>query len=200
VGERAATAGAVTSATVARQGPSGRERGRSVDGLPAGALPFDPVAEARRHWEAHGWEDAAPGMAVVTSIMRAQQIIQVRVDEMLAPFGLTFARFELLRLLAFSRAGALPLGKAGARLQVHQTSITNAVDRLEVQGFVRRVPHPTDGRAVLAEITAEGRKIVGRATRKLNAGVFTDLGLDHDELDGLFRLLETFRRAAGDFD
>ena len=43
-------------------------------------------------------------------------------------------------LLGFSREGALPLGKAGARLQVHQTSVTNAVDRLEAQGFVRRVP------------------------------------------------------------
>jgi DNA-binding MarR family transcriptional regulator len=113
---------------------------------------------------------------------------------------LTFARFELLRLLGFSRRGALPLGKAGARLQVHQTSITNAVDRLEGQGLVRRVRHPTDGRAVLAEITAAGRKVVGRATVELNTKVFTDLGLDGDELDRLFSVLETFRRVAGDFD
>jgi DNA-binding MarR family transcriptional regulator len=193
---------------VAREQPNGRERGRpapserrvrSAGGPPVGALPFDPVAEARRQWEAHGWEDAAPGMAVVTSIMRAQQIIQVRVDEVLAPFGLTFARYELLRLLGFSREGALPLGKAGARLQVHQTSITNAVDRLEVQGFVRRLPHPTDGRAVLAAITPEGREVVRRATVELNGRVFEDLGLEHDELQGLFSILERFRRAAGDF-
>ena len=158
------------------------------------------MAEARRHWEESGWGDAAPGMAVVTSIMRAQQILQVRVDEVLAPFGLTFARFELLRLLGFSRQGALPLGKAGARLQVHQTSVTNAVDRLEAQGFVRRVPHPTDGRAVLAAITPEGRKVVRRATLALNAGVFADLGLADGDLEALFAVLETFRRAAGDFD
>lgn len=162
-------------------------------------LPFDPVAEARRQWEAHGWEEAAPGMAVVTSIMRAQQILLARVDEVLAPFGLTFARYELLRLLGFSRAGALPLGKAGARLQVHQASVTNAVDRLEAQGLVRRVRHPTDGRGVLAEITAEGRRVVRRATVELNERVFVDLGLDGIELGDLFSLLHTFRRAAGDF-
>jgi DNA-binding MarR family transcriptional regulator len=138
-------------------------------------------------------------MAVVTSVMRTQQILLARVDEVLAPFGLTFARFELLRLLGFSREGALPLGKAGARLQVHQTSITNAVDRLEAQGLVRRVRHPTDGRAVLAEITAEGRRVVKRATVELNARVFTDLGLDDGELERLFAVLETFRRVAGDF-
>jgi DNA-binding MarR family transcriptional regulator len=167
---------------------------------PATALPFDPVAEARRQWEAHGWPDVAPGMAVVTSIMRAQQILLARVDEVLAPFGLTFARFELLRLLGFSRKGSLPLGKAGARLQVHQTSVTNAVDRLEAHGLVRRVPHPTDGRAVLAEITTEGRRVVRRATAELNTRVFADLGLDDAELNRLFGLLERFRRAAGDFD
>src|SRR4051794_8419489 len=138
-------------------------------------------------------------MAVVTSIMRAQQILLARVDAVLAPFGLTFARYELLRLLGFSRKGALPLGKAGARPQVHQTSVTNAVDRLEAQGLVRRVPHPTDGRTVLAEITPEGRKVVRRATTEMNR-VFLDLGLDGAELDRLSALLETFRRAAGDFD
>jgi DNA-binding MarR family transcriptional regulator len=184
---------------VARQ--NGRDSGRgSADGGSSASLPFDPVTEARRHWEANGWEQAAPGMAVVTSVMRAQQILQARVDEVLAPFGLTFARFELLRLLGFSRNGALPLGKAGARLQVHQTSVTNAVDRLEATGLVRRVPHPTDGRAVLAEITPAGRRLVKRATLELNTRVFLDLGLDDDELDRLFTLLETFRRAAGDFD
>ena len=41
-----------------------------------GGLPFDPVAEAQRQWSAHGWEHAAPGMAAVTSLMRAQQIVQ----------------------------------------------------------------------------------------------------------------------------
>ena len=163
------------------------------------ALGFDPVAEARRQWEAHGWGEVAPGMAVVTSIMRAQQILLARVDEVLAPLGLTFARFELLRLLGFSRKGSLPLGKAGARLQVHQTSVTNAVDRLEAQGLVRRVPHPTDGRAVLAEITPAGRKVVRRATSELNSRVFADLGLDPADLDRLFGLLERFRQAAGDF-
>jgi hypothetical protein len=55
-------------------------------------LPFDPVAQARRHWEQAGWVDAAPGMAAVTSIMRAQQIVLARVEEVLRPHGLSFAR------------------------------------------------------------------------------------------------------------
>ena len=49
---------------------------------------MDPIAEARRQWEEHGWVDAAPGMAAVTSVMRAQQVFLAKVDERLAPFGL----------------------------------------------------------------------------------------------------------------
>ena len=135
----------------------------------------DPITEARRQWVEHGWADAAPGMAAVTSIMRAQQVLLARVDEKLAEFELSFARFELLRLLAFTRHGELPLGKLGVRLQVHPTSITSAVDRLEAQGFVERQRHPTDGRTTLAVITRSGRRTVERATQVLNDEVFADV-------------------------
>jgi len=52
----------------------------------------------------------------------------------------------------------------GARLMVHPASVTNAVDRLEAEGLVRRIPHPTDRRATLAEITEKGRSLVAKAT------------------------------------
>jgi DNA-binding MarR family transcriptional regulator len=153
----------------------------------------DPIAEARRQWVEHGWTDAAPGMAVVTSIMRAQQVLLARVDEQLAEFDLTFARFELLRLLAFTRHGELPLGKLGVRLQVHPTSITSAVDRLQAQGFVERHAHPTDGRTTLAVITRSGRRTVEEATEVLNDKVFADLGVTEREVAQLYRLLEKVR-------
>jgi DNA-binding MarR family transcriptional regulator len=167
--------------------------------MSAVADPLDPIAEARRQWEAHGWTEAAPAMAAVTSVMRAQQLFLSRVEEHLAPFGLTFARFELLRLLAFTRHGELPLGKLGDRLQVHATSVTNAVNRLEAQRFVRREPHPTDGRTTLAVITDAGRDIVERATLVLNDEVFGDIGLADREVSQLFRLLEKVRRSAGGY-
>lgn len=140
-------------------------------------LPLDPIEEAHRQWTEHGWGAVADGMAAVTSVVRAQQIMMARVDEALKPFGLTFSRYELLTLLTFTRSGALPMAKASARLQVHPTSVTNAVDRLENAGLVRRVPHPTDRRATLIEITDDGRDISRRATEALNEKVFADPGL-----------------------
>lgn len=175
---------------------------RSAVGRTAGngSLGFDPIAEARRQWIAHGWDDAAAGMEVVTSVMRIQQLLLAAVDDVLAPFGLTFARFELLALLSFTERGALPLGKIGARLQVHPTSVTNAVDRLEREGLVRRSAHPTDRRAVLATISPKGRRVVRVATDALNEQVFTALPLDDVTTGRVNSALRTLRAAAGDPD
>jgi DNA-binding MarR family transcriptional regulator len=134
----------------------------------------DPLREAHRQWVEHGWAEAADGMSVVTSVMRAQQVLMSRVEAVLKPHGLSFARFELLRLLAFSKTGELPLSVVGRLLQVHPTSVTSAVDRLERDGHVIRRPHPQDRRAVLASLTELGRKVVEAATVDLNAEVFSD--------------------------
>ena len=162
-------------------------------------MPFDPIAEAREHWLRAGWTDAADGMALVTSVMRAHQILLRRVDEVLAEFGITFARFEVLMLLTFSRRGRLPLGKLGQRLQVHAASVTNAIDRLEQDGLVRREPHPTDGRTTLAAITPKGRKLARRAVAELNGRVFGRTGLDDTELRAAIGSLAHLRQRAGDF-
>ena len=137
-----------------------------------GKLPFDPIDEAARQW-AKRW-DGVPQMHAVTSLMRVQQLVLGRLDALLRPHGLTFARYEALVLLCFSSAGSLPLGKMGERLQVHPTSITSIIDRLESAGLVVRRPHPDDGRAVLAEITDAGRAVVEAATADL---VGADFGL-----------------------
>ena len=162
-------------------------------------LPFDPINEARRQWTQHGWSDAATGMAAVTSVFRAQQILLARIDEKLRPFELTFARYEVLMLLHFSRRGALPLGVIGSRLQVHPTSVTSAVDRLLKQGLVERRPHPTDGRTRLAVLTDVGRDRALEATEQLNASVFSDPGIAEKNLPTLIDILGAMRHAAGDF-
>lgn len=162
-------------------------------------LRSDPIAEAQRLWAAHGWLDAAQGMAAVTSVMRAQQILQSRVDDVLKPFDLTFARYELLMLLTFSSRGSMPVKKASDRLQVHPTSVTNSVDRLQAAGLVRRLAHPTDGRGTLIEITDDGRRSALKATDELNAQVFSQPGLAGQSLTTLVSVLTDLRKAAGDF-
>jgi DNA-binding MarR family transcriptional regulator len=160
-------------------------------------LSFDPIDEARRQWDARFPAGAA--MATATSIMRAQQIVQSRVDAALRRLGLNFARYEVLVLLYFSRRHALPMGKMGERLMIHPTSVTNLVDRLESAGLVQRVPHPTDRRTTLVELKAEGRAMVKTATRRVSDVALGVTGLDDRELDQLTVLLRKLRVDAGDF-
>ncbi|GAA1466024.1 MarR family winged helix-turn-helix transcriptional regulator [Microbacterium thalassium] len=162
-------------------------------------LPVDPIAEAKRQWIAHGWEDSAGGMTLVTSVMRAHQLLLARIDATLKPFGLSFARYEMLRLLAFTRQGRMPMASAIARLQVHPTSVTNTVDRLVRDELAEREPHPVDGRAAMLVITDAGRDLVERATAALNTNVFESPGLDADETAEVVRLIARLRKGAGDF-
>lgn len=163
------------------------------------ALKRDPIEEARQQWIAHGWGNASDGMAAVTSVMRVQQILMRRIDSLLRPLELSFARYEVLTLLSFTSTGSLPMTKMGALLQVHPTSVTSAVDRLEAQGFVERLAHPADRRAVLAVITDHGRTRVAKATKVLNDEVFENFGISQTQTAQLTRILRSFRVNAGDF-
>jgi DNA-binding MarR family transcriptional regulator len=160
-------------------------------------LPFDPIARAAAIWERR-FGDSRP-MAAVTSIMRVQQILLAELDARLRPHGLTFARYEALVLLTFSRQGALPLRLIGQRLMVHPTSVTNTISRLELQEFVVRRPNPLDGRGILAEITPRGREVVERATADLMAADFGMGGYDEEQLEEMFGMLRGLRVMAGDF-
>lgn len=143
---------------------------------------LDPIDESRRQWVLRGWDDAADGMTLVISVMRVHQLFLARVDRVLRPLSLTFSRYEVLALLSFTRRGSLPMNKITQRLQVHATSTTNSVDRLEAAGLAQRRPHPEDGRTTLVEITESGRELVARATAELNKHVFRQSGLDPERV------------------
>jgi DNA-binding MarR family transcriptional regulator len=164
--------------------------------VPAGE-PFDPIAEAFRQWSAR-WPEHADHMAAVTSVMRVQQLLLARVEDILKPYGLTFAAYEALRLLAFSRAGSLPMGKIGVRLMVHPAAVTNAISKLEQRGLVYRSMSPADRRVVLASITDDGRAVVGQATTALNSSDFGLSSISQRQAAELTATLRAIRIATDD--
>ncbi|MBD2765284.1 MarR family transcriptional regulator [Kocuria sp. cx-455] len=163
-------------------------------------LTKDPIAEAQRNWVRNGWEEASGPMAAVTAIMRVQQILLAEAEQVLKPFKLTFARYELIALLSFTREQQMLMKRASALLQVHPTSVTNAVDRLEDAGLVKREPLKTDRRAMTIVLTAKGKKTAAEATRALNEDLFLRTGFEPDEVDSLIAILSRFRARSGDFE
>ncbi|MFI5627476.1 MarR family winged helix-turn-helix transcriptional regulator [Nocardioides sp. NPDC051685] len=158
----------------------------------------DPIREAHGQWVRHGWTAAADGMAMATSIVRVQQLLMERIESVLRPLDLTFARYEILRLLSFTQSGSMTMTRLGSLLQVHPTSVTSAVDRLVRQGHVERLRRERDRRVVLASLTATGRAIVDQATVDLNRHVFERPGIPADDVRRLTELLSDLRAAAGD--
>jgi DNA-binding MarR family transcriptional regulator len=160
-------------------------------------LEFDPIERAGEIWSRHIGDPTS--MRLATSIMRVQQLISAELDAVLKPLGITFARYEVLVLLSFSAAGRLPLSKIGERLMVHPTSVTNAMDRLESQGLVRRVADEKDRRRTFAELTVEGERVLVAATQAITDIDFAIPGLTSEQQDQTYELLRHLRSSAGDF-
>jgi DNA-binding MarR family transcriptional regulator len=160
-----------------------------------GPLPFDPIERAGILWEKHVGD--ASSMRVATSIMRVQQLLLGEFDGVLRPLDLTFARFEVLRLISFSREGRLPLNVIGERLMVHPTSVTNAIDRLAASGLVVRTPDDQDRRRVYASLTSDGKRVLRRATKALMDIDFGLAALNGSDRAQLFDVLRSVR--ASDF-
>ncbi len=134
-------------------------------------------------------------MGAVTSIMRLEQILTARLNEPLKPWELTIPRYEALMLLYYSRRRSLPLGKMGARLQNHPTSVTNTVDGLQKLGYVGRTQHEQDRRKWLASILPEGREVAELATEVPNRERF-GTALCKQDLDTVYEVLRALRRSA----
>ena len=157
---------------------------------------FDPIQEARRQWVDHGLTEP-DAMAAATSIIRAQQLVSTAIDRALRPLDLTFARYEVLMLLSFSRHGVLPTTKMAHRLMVHPTGVTKLIDKLEQQDLVRREPNPADRRGTLVRITPAGRRLATRATRAIEKMRF-GIDLDDASLKQIIASLTQFRASRGD--
>lgn len=163
-------------------------------------LPFDPIERARELWVARWGEGSkADEMATATSVMRVQQLLLGRFDAIAGRHGLTFARYEALVLLAFSREGRLSMSRIGERLMVHPTSATNIVQRLAAQGLVERVPNPRDRRGAFAVITEAGRDAMEAVTADLEEADFGLGMLEPAQHETLFALLREVRASARDF-
>ena len=160
-------------------------------------LPFDPREQAADTWSKRIGDSMS--MKLATSIMRVQQLILAELDAALRPHGISFARYEVLVLISFSAEGSLPLSKIGERLMVHPTSVTNAIDRLEAQGLVKRRPDVSDRRRTFAELTAQGKDVLAAATDALMAIDFAIDGLSAREQAQTYDLLRNVRSSAGDF-
>ena len=131
-------------------------------------IELDLIAETRRNWSARGLRETE-AMVAATSLARAHQVVLGRINQALSEHELSFSRYEALALLSFARNNSMGMARMGERLQVHPTSVTSTIDRLERDALVVRAPNPDDRRATLATLTDSGRELLEKATASLEA-------------------------------
>jgi DNA-binding MarR family transcriptional regulator len=164
------------------------------------AAPFDVVEASRRVWLERWDPEAASGMAVFTTILRSYQLLNDQVATVMRSHDLTFARYEVLTWLATDPESSLTLSWISKTLRIPPATVTNIIDRLEDDGLVRRVPHPSDARTTLAVITPRGQKAATDATRDLNSIVYEQIGLSERQRSQLVDLLAELRANGNEFD
>jgi DNA-binding MarR family transcriptional regulator len=110
---------------------------------------------------------ASDGRATLDAFLNAADVLYDRISTGLGRVSLSYAKYEVLRLLADAHApvtlGLLAEGACCAR-----SNITQIVDRLESEGLVRRVDDPDDRRSVRAELTSEGTIRAEEGTTQLD--------------------------------
>ncbi|TML06686.1 MAG: MarR family transcriptional regulator [Actinobacteria bacterium] len=104
--------------------------------------------------------------------------------------GMTFGRTRAIRRVA---RRPMSMGELAAVLGIDPPNATTLVAELEDQGFVRRRPHPTDGRAKVVEATRKGKELARRAEAILATPPARLSELPDEHLATLLRILEMVR-------
>ncbi|MBV8553535.1 MAG: MarR family transcriptional regulator [Acidobacteriaceae bacterium] len=93
------------------------------------------------------------------SILRTADVFQQRMTEVLKPFDLTAAQYNVLRILRGSPDG-LPCGHIAERMISRDPDITRLLDRMEARGWISRERSSTDRRVVTARVLPAGLNIL----------------------------------------
>jgi len=94
--------------------------------------------------------------------------LEARLEDRLAPLSLSLAKLGVLRVLAEGDE-ALPLSELAGKLGCVRSNMTQLIDRLEKDGWVRRAADADDRRVQRATLTPAGRKVYTAGKRVLAA-------------------------------
>ena len=109
-----------------------------------------PSAERLRTWRLY-FESALALMSVLD-------------DELERDAGIAMRWYDVLVHLEDEPEG-LRMNELAERILYSKSGFTRVVDRLEAEGFVRRVRPENDRRSILVVLTDDGRKVLERARR-----------------------------------
>ncbi len=162
-------------------------------------LHADAVEFAVQQWSDAGLP-AGDSLELMSSLVRTNQLMTVRMEAALEEFDLNLSRYLVLMALLVAPHGAYRMGTLRWFLMVHHTSVTAIVDKLESRELVRREPDPADRRSTLVVLTPAGRRLARKASVRVGAANFGLPELPVHQQRALVDLLLQLRAGFGDLE
>jgi DNA-binding MarR family transcriptional regulator len=138
------------------------------------------------------------------NLMRVADLILRELSRFFQRYGLTPASAHVVGILEGADEPLSP-HQIAEQLYIATSTMTSLIDTVERRGLARRVPHPTDRRKILIEITDEGRRGVHEATplvHEIERHIFSPLTAEQKEqlLSLLAPLMDHIGAGAWDVD
>jgi DNA-binding MarR family transcriptional regulator len=130
-----------------------------------------------------------PATSIGYLVNRTRTALFSAMDEALAPLDVTAAQYIVIAQLAYGLAASPSQLCHG--ISYDPGAMTRMIDRLEAKGFVRRVRHPEDRRALSLELTDEGKtafpQLLARVIEVLNRSLNGFTKAEARQLEGLLQ-------------
>lgn len=119
---------------------------------------MNPTIQIASNFEALYPDSSPRATECAMNLVLTADLLVKRIGTLLQPFNLTSASGLVLSIIADSES-PLPPNEIADRLIVSRATVTGLLDSLERQSYIRRLPHPSDRRMILVEITEKGRQV-----------------------------------------
>src|ERR1700735_1112247 len=130
-----------------------------------------------------------PEEAAFLDLLRATDMLSRGLIAVLKTEDLSMTQYNVLRILRGAPEG-LPCGEVGNRMITRDPDITRLLDRLAKRGLISRCRESKDRRMVMARITPQGLKLLGRLDEPVQETHRRQLGhLGRERLQKLTELL-----------
>ena len=106
------------------------------------------------------------GDEALDAVLHAAHRVRTGVDARLRDDGLSLPRYKLLKALAVESRS---MREVSDLMGIAPRTVTDIIDGLEASGLVARVPHASDRRVTLLELTDAGRKRLAEARCRADA-------------------------------
>ncbi|HMU62258.1 MAG TPA: MarR family transcriptional regulator [Gemmatimonadales bacterium] len=138
---------------------------------------------------------ASPVQEAVLGIKRTAALLDLRLADLLRPYGLTPTQYNVLRILRGAGAEGLPRCEVQGRLVAPVADTTRLLDRLEKMGLVVRARNTDDRRVVTSKITPRGLAVLEKVAAPLKELEENEVGRVTDaRLRTLIGILDEIRR------